>query len=104
MKSIGMSASKKRKAGTSSPAKQKGKSTSVKVEKKSVEGTLLLAKKKIIKTPTKKKAISLGTNQYSSSSPILIDESPQVLPKDYSLSVLVDAANHTIINKENMEK
>ena len=100
-KPISMSTSKKRKAKTSYPNKKKGKSTSVQSEKKSIENTLPLAKKRKIRTLTRKKTISLGTNQ--SSPLIVIDESPQVSPKYHNLLVLANAVAHTMVNEENVE-
>jgi len=92
---------KKRKAETSSPAKQKGESTSVQAGRKTVEKTPPLAKKRKTRTSVRKKMVSQGMNQ--SSSLIITDESPHVSPKVHNLSVLVDAAAHAVEDEENAE-
>jgi len=77
---------------------------SVQAKKKFVEDTSPSKKKIKIRTSTRKKNFSPRTNQYQSSYPIVIDESPQVSPKDHNLSVLADAVAHTLVNEENVEK
>lgn len=101
MRSVGKSfskiTSKKKKAETSFPTEQKGKSTLVQEEKRSIKNTLPSTKKIKIRTSKTNKTIYVGTNQ--SISLIVIDESPQVFPKDHNLLVIVDAMTHTMVNE-----
>ena len=99
-----MSTSKKKKAKTPSLAKKMGKSMLVQAEKKFVKDTSPSINKRKTRTSTVKKSISLGTNQHRSSSLIMIGESPQDSTKYHNISVLIDAATHTAVNEENVEK
>jgi len=103
-KSIGKSTSKKRRVETSSSTKQKGKITLAQAEKNFVKGTPPSTKKRKTRTLRRKKIVSQRMSQYQSSSSIVIDESPWVLPKDHNLLVLVDVAAHIVVNEENVEK
>ena len=68
----------------------------VQAEKKYVKDTSSSEKKRKNRTSTRKK---MGMNQCQSSSLIMIDESPQVSPKDHNLSVLVDVVAHSMVNE-----
>lgn len=106
MRSAGKFASKstsnKRRVETSSHTEQKGKITVVQVEKRSIKNTPFSVKKRKLRTSTRKKTVSQVMNQ--STSPIVIDESPQASPKDHRILVLADAATHTVVRKEKIEE
>jgi len=96
-----MSTIKKQKAETSSPTMKRDESTPVKAEKKIVENTPPVAKKRKTRSSVRRKTISQGMNQ--SSSAIIIKESPQVSPTIHNISVLADAVAHTVEDEENAE-
>ena len=70
-------------------------------EKKTVENTPPIAKKRKNRSLVSRKNISQGMNQ--SSSAIIIEESPQVSPTIHNLLVLADAVEHTVEDEENVE-
>lgn len=96
-----MSTSKKMKAHISSPTKKKGKIMLMQEENKFFEGTFPLTMKMKTKASTWKKT---RTNQYQSSSPIMIDESPHTSSKDHNLSMVAYGETHIVVNKQKVER